>query len=115
MIPVAERVEKSLQILHGDVHVAVMGCEVNGPGEAREADVGIAYGHGGVGLLFKKGKVVKRLPVAELEGALVQEAQEIATGRGRETVDDEMPQAPAITAAASLHPRAAEVLAHTQF
>ncbi|MHB1844700.1 MAG: flavodoxin-dependent (E)-4-hydroxy-3-methylbut-2-enyl-diphosphate synthase, partial [Deltaproteobacteria bacterium] len=51
MIPVAERVEKRLQVVKGDVHVAVMGCEVNGPGEAKEADVGIAYGHGGVGVL----------------------------------------------------------------
>jgi len=116
MIPVAERVEKRLQILSGDVHVAVMGCEVNGPGEAREADVGIAYGHGGVGLLFKKGKVVKRLPVAELEGALVHEAQAIAAGEGGAfPAATAAPISEPVVAAATLNARAAEILANTQF
>src|SRR5512137_1040453 len=49
MIPIAERVEQRLSRLKGEVNVAVMGCEVNGPGEAAAADVGVAYGHGGVG------------------------------------------------------------------
>ena len=52
--------------------VAIMGCVVNGPGEAREADVGIAGG-AGVGLLFKKGEVVRQVPEAELLGALLTE------------------------------------------
>jgi (E)-4-hydroxy-3-methylbut-2-enyl-diphosphate synthase len=116
MIPVAERVERRLQVIKGDVHVAVMGCEVNGPGEAREADVGIAYGHGGVGLLFKKGKVVKRMKVDELEGALLFEAQQIAAGEGH--LDGETPApppgSPEVTAVARLHERAAEILAHTR-
>ncbi len=78
MIPVAERVEKRLSSLRGEVHVAVMGCEVNGPGEGKAADVGIAYGHNGVGLLFKKGEIVARLPAAELEARLVEEAEKLA-------------------------------------
>jgi (E)-4-hydroxy-3-methylbut-2-enyl-diphosphate synthase len=81
MIPIAERVEKRLGTLKGEVSVAVMGCEVNGPGEASAADVGVAYGHGGVGLLFKDGKIVKRMKVEELEEAVVSEAVRIASER----------------------------------
>jgi (E)-4-hydroxy-3-methylbut-2-enyl-diphosphate synthase len=81
MIPIAERVERRLQALKGEVSVAVMGCEVNGPGEAAAADVGVAYGHGGVGLLFRDGKIVKRMKAEELEDAVVSEALEIAARR----------------------------------
>ncbi len=83
MIPIAERVEQRLSTLKGEVNVAVMGCEVNGPGEAAAADVGIAYGHKGVGLLFKSGKIVKRMPAEDLEDALVDEAVRIADERGK--------------------------------
>ena len=55
-----------------DLKVAVMGCVVNGPGEAKEADIGIAGGIG-EGLLFKKGEIVKKLPESELLEALRQE------------------------------------------
>ncbi|HEX9050882.1 MAG TPA: flavodoxin-dependent (E)-4-hydroxy-3-methylbut-2-enyl-diphosphate synthase [Anaeromyxobacter sp.] len=81
MIPIAERVEKRLATVKGEVAVAVMGCEVNGPGEASAADVGVAYGHGGVGLLFRGGKIVKRMKAEELEDAVVAEALEIAAKR----------------------------------
>ncbi len=81
MIPIAERVEKRLSHLKGEVNVAVMGCEVNGPGEASAADVGVAYGHGGVGLLFRDGKIVRRMRVEELEDAVVDEAIRIAETR----------------------------------
>jgi (E)-4-hydroxy-3-methylbut-2-enyl-diphosphate synthase len=81
MIPIAERVEQRLATLKGEVNVAVMGCEVNGPGEASAADVGVAYGHQGVGLLFKNGEIVKRMKAEELEDALVEEAVRIAAGR----------------------------------
>ncbi len=81
MIPIAERVEQRLGMLKGDVNVAVMGCEVNGPGEASAADVGVAYGHNGVGLLFKNGQIVKRMKAEELEDALVDEATRIAEER----------------------------------
>jgi (E)-4-hydroxy-3-methylbut-2-enyl-diphosphate synthase len=81
MIPIAERVEKRLSNVKGEVAVAVMGCEVNGPGEATAADVGVAYGHNGVGLLFKDGKIVKRMKAEELEDAVVAEALEIAARR----------------------------------
>jgi (E)-4-hydroxy-3-methylbut-2-enyl-diphosphate synthase len=83
MIPIAERVEQRLSILKGEVNVAVMGCEVNGPGEAAAADVGVAYGHKGVGLLFKSGKIVRRMPAEDLEDALVEEATRIAEDRAK--------------------------------
>jgi (E)-4-hydroxy-3-methylbut-2-enyl-diphosphate synthase len=81
MIPIAERVERRLSTLKGEVSVAVMGCEVNGPGEASAADVGVAFGHNGVGLLFKDGKIVKRMKVEELEDAVVSEATALAQER----------------------------------
>jgi (E)-4-hydroxy-3-methylbut-2-enyl-diphosphate synthase len=81
MIPIAERVEQRLATVKGEVSVAVMGCEVNGPGEAAAADVGVAYGHGGVGLLFKAGQIVKRMKAEELEDALVEQALAIAGER----------------------------------
>jgi (E)-4-hydroxy-3-methylbut-2-enyl-diphosphate synthase len=81
MIPIAERVEQRLSQLKGEVNVAVMGCEVNGPGEARAADVGVAYGHQGVGLLFRNGQIVKRMRTEELEDALVEEATRISAER----------------------------------
>jgi (E)-4-hydroxy-3-methylbut-2-enyl-diphosphate synthase len=83
MIPIAERVEKRLAHLKGEVNVAVMGCEVNGPGEARAADVGVAYGHLGVGLLFRNGEIVRRMKAEDLEEAVVAEATRIASERQR--------------------------------
>ena len=60
LIPIAHEIEEYLQTINKDIHVAVMGCAVNGPGEAREADLGIA---GGVGeaLIFKKGVVLRKI------------------------------------------------------
>ena len=55
-----------------DLKVAVMGCVVNGPGEAKEADIGIAGGQGN-GLLIKKGEIVKKVPEAELLNCLREE------------------------------------------
>ena len=55
----AEKVERHLQTMQTPLKVAVMGCVVNGPGEAREADIGIAGGHG-VGIIFKKGEIFRR-------------------------------------------------------
>ena len=65
LIALANEVEERLKTVDKPITVAVMGCVVNGPGEAREADVGIAGGDG-VGLLFRKGEIVKKVPQAEL-------------------------------------------------
>ncbi len=61
LIPMAKQVEELLKDVHKDVTVAVMGCVVNGPGEARHADVGLAGGDG-EGVLFKHGEIVKKVP-----------------------------------------------------
>lgn len=71
LIGLANRVEASLHNIDRDITVAVMGCVVNGPGEAREADYGIAGGRGS-GLLFKKGEVVGRVSEEELLPALLE-------------------------------------------
>ena len=73
LIEVAEEVEQRLCHLPKKITVAVMGCVVNGPGEAREADIGIAGGVGH-GLLFRKGEIVRKVPQKELADALVDEA-----------------------------------------
>lgn len=69
LIGLAQRVEELVADIPLDIKVAVMGCVVNGPGEAREADIGIAGGVG-EGLLIKKGEIIKKLPEDELLAAL---------------------------------------------
>ena len=73
----AERVEKRLREVKADITVAVKGCAVNGPGEARDADVGLAGGNDAF-LLFRKGEIVKKFPPADAEERLVEEALKIA-------------------------------------
>jgi len=65
---------------HLNVHVAVMGCEVNGPGEARAADLGVAGGKG-IGLIFKEGQVIRKVPEAKIVDALIEEVQKLAAER----------------------------------
>ena len=77
LIPVAEEVERRLHDLPKKLTVAVMGCAVNGPGEAREADIGIAGGKG-EGLLFRKGEIVRKVPADRLADVLVEEARKMA-------------------------------------
>ena len=72
LIGLANQVETMVQDIPLDIKVAVMGCVVNGPGEAKEADIGIAGG-AGVGLLIKKGEVIKKVPESELLSVLREE------------------------------------------
>ena len=73
LIEIAKEVEQKVAGIKGKkLKIAVMGCAVNGPGEAREADLGIAGGDG-VGLIFKKGEVIKKVPQSELVNALMDE------------------------------------------
>ncbi len=76
LIPIAEEVERRLRGRTTPVKVAVMGCVVNGPGEAREADIGVAAG-AGVGLIFAKGETVRKVPEAEIVDALFAEIDRI--------------------------------------
>ncbi|HUF84512.1 MAG TPA: flavodoxin-dependent (E)-4-hydroxy-3-methylbut-2-enyl-diphosphate synthase, partial [Acidimicrobiia bacterium] len=76
VIRVAKDAQAALEDRNIPLQVAVMGCVVNGPGEARDADLGIAAGRG-KGHLFVKGKVVRVVPEAEMVDALVDEAERI--------------------------------------
>ena len=78
LVSLAGQVEEKLKDCKKDITVAVMGCAVNGPGEAREADYGVAGGDG-EGLLFKKGQIVKKLPFGQLAdglAALIEERED---------------------------------------
>ena len=72
LIPIAKKVESFLQTIEADITVAVMGCAVNGPGEAKNADIGIA---GGIneGLLFKKGEIIKKVKQEDIVQVLKDE------------------------------------------
>ena len=75
---IALKVEDAVRSLKNPIRIAVMGCVVNGPGEAREADLGVAGGKG-VGLIFRKGKIVKKVKEEEIFDALLDEAKLLAT------------------------------------
>lgn len=76
LIKIAEEVESRLADLNKNIKVAVMGCVVNGPGEAREADIGIAGGNG-EGLIFKKGEIVKKVKEENLVEELLNEINKL--------------------------------------
>ena len=76
LIGIANEVEKRLSGLDKNIKVAVMGCPVNGPGEARDADVGIAGGRG-EGLIFRHGEILKKVPETELIDALMEEIEKL--------------------------------------
>lgn len=76
MIPIAEELEKRLAGCSKKITVAVMGCVVNGPGEASAADIGIAGGEG-EGLIFRKGKVLYKVPQEKLVDALLEEIEKL--------------------------------------
>ena len=73
----AEKVQAGLQGMTVPLRVAVMGCVVNGPGEAREADLGVASGNG-KGQIFVKGEVIKTVPEAQIVETLIEEAMRLA-------------------------------------
>mgnify|MGYP000618241457 CR=1 FL=1 len=77
LIGLAGQVENMVQEYELDIKVAVMGCVVNGPGEAREADLGIAGGIG-EGLLIRKGEIIKKVPEKDLLPALKEELDRLA-------------------------------------
>jgi (E)-4-hydroxy-3-methylbut-2-enyl-diphosphate synthase len=72
-----EKVEKGVQGISKPLTLAIMGCVVNGPGEAKEADIGIAGGRR-VGVFFKKGKIVKKVREKDFASVLLREVQEMA-------------------------------------
>lgn len=76
LVKIAGEVEERLKNCKKNIKVAVMGCVVNGPGEAREADIGIAGGDG-CGLVFKKGEIICKVPEEKLVEALVEEIEKL--------------------------------------
>ena len=84
MYKLAEEVTEGLDGLEVPLRVAVMGCVVNGPGEARDADLGVASGNG-KGQIFVKGEIIKTVPESQIVQTLIEEAMRIA-----ETMDPEV-------------------------
>jgi len=80
LVALAKACEDKLRGLNEEIHVAVMGCEVNGPGEARAADIGVAGGKG-IGLIFRKGEVVRKVPEAQIVDAMWEEVESFIAER----------------------------------
>lgn len=76
LITIAKEIESFLQTINSDITVAIMGCAVNGPGEAREADIGIAGGKN-EGLLFKKGEIIRKIKQEDMIDELKKEIMEM--------------------------------------
>ncbi|MGL4174445.1 MAG: flavodoxin-dependent (E)-4-hydroxy-3-methylbut-2-enyl-diphosphate synthase [Dermatophilaceae bacterium] len=91
----ADQVTAGLEGMTVPLRVAVMGCVVNGPGEAREADLGVASGNG-KGQIFVKGEVIKTVSESQIVETLIEEAMRIAEEMG-EPVDEESAGAPSVT------------------
>ena len=86
LVALAKEVEERMVPFRNlNIHVAVMGCEVNGPGEARAADLGVAGGKG-IGLLFKKGEVIRKVPEAAIVDALMEEVHKLAAEKKADAV-----------------------------
>jgi (E)-4-hydroxy-3-methylbut-2-enyl-diphosphate synthase len=84
LVALARQVEQRMApYFNKDIHVAVMGCEVNGPGEARAADLGVAGGKG-IGLIFKKGEVIRKVPEPQIVDALMEEVEKLVAEKETE-------------------------------
>jgi (E)-4-hydroxy-3-methylbut-2-enyl-diphosphate synthase len=81
LIPIAEEIERRLREHPTPIKVAVMGCVVNGPGEAREADLGVAAGRG-LGVIFAKGETVRKVPEEQIVDALMEEVAKLELSAG---------------------------------
>src|SRR6266550_4125180 len=80
LVKLAKEVEDEFKGLNEEIHIAVMGCEVNGPGEARAADIGVAGGRG-IGLIFKRGEVIRKVPESEIRLAMREEVDKFIAER----------------------------------
>ena len=80
LVKLAREVEDEFRGLNEEIHIAVMGCEVNGPGEARAADIGVAGGRG-IGLIFKGGEVIRKVPEMEIVTAMREEVDKFLAER----------------------------------
>src|SRR6059036_1802022 len=80
LVKLAKEVEDEFKGLNEEIHIAVMGCEVNGPDEARAADIGVAGGRG-IGLIFKNGDVIRKVPEREIVQAMREEVDKFIAER----------------------------------
>ena len=94
VVRMANELEKRLGHIKTPLNVSVLGCVVNGIGEGKEADIGIAGGEG-VGILFKKGKLVSKVPIEELTNRLIEEVELLAKEREAEEANEGSPAAAA--------------------
>ncbi len=85
LFDIAEKIEKAVMFSTLPIKIAIMGCVVNGPGEAKEADIGIAGGDG-IGILFKKGKVIKKFPQEKLVEILLDAFSEYEKNQTEEPI-----------------------------
>src|ERR1700751_828860 len=92
----ADKVHAGLECMTVPLRVAIMGCVVNGPGEAREADLGVASGNG-KGQIFVKGEVIKTVPEAQIVETLIEEAMRLAADHGPERGSDDASGSPIVT------------------
>ena len=76
LIPIAQQVEERLRSVAKPVQVAVMGCVVNGPGEARDADIGVAFGDGS-GILFRNGEILRKVSTDAVVDTLLEEIEKL--------------------------------------
>ena len=88
MVRMANELEKRLGHIKTPLNVSVLGCVVNGIGEGKEADIGIAGGEG-VGILFKKGKLLRKVPAEELMETLIREVELLAKEKAAEEAGEE--------------------------
>src|SRR3990167_8734767 len=88
LVSLARQVEEEFRGLDEEIHIAVMGCEVNGPGEARAADIGVAGGKG-IGLIFRNGEVIRKVAEAEIVQTMREEVERFLAERraGRAAAD----------------------------
>ena len=80
LVKLATEIEDEFKGLNEEIHIAVMGCEVNGPGEARVADIGVAGGKG-IGLIFKRGEIIRKVPETEIRAAMREEVDKFLAER----------------------------------
>ncbi len=80
LVRLARQVEEEFKGLNEEIHIAVMGCEVNGPGEARAADIGVAGGKG-IGLIFRNGEVIRKVPESQIVSVMREEVERFLAER----------------------------------
>ena len=95
VINIANNLERRLAHIKEPITVSVLGCVVNGIGEGKEADIGIAGGQG-VGILFKEGKLVRKVKAADLEEVLVEEVEALAISRQEKSIQEQNRQSTAL-------------------